>query len=88
MMFHHLVAVLLKYLCFPLHSMPKSKEVLSTTSGSDSDSEVEKKVLLLELHAQFICLSGLARNVLIIAFYMVNAVYLKSAILVYFFWVI
>ena len=54
MMFHHLVAVLVKYLCFLLNSMPKSKEVLSTTSGSDSDSEVEKKVLFLELHTQFI----------------------------------
>lgn len=34
--------------------MPKSKEVLSSTSGSDSDSDVDTKVCVLLIHFLFI----------------------------------
>lgn len=43
-----------------LSRMPKSKEVLSSTSGSDSDSEVETKVCVLPItsHSQTLCMNG------------------------------
>lgn len=34
--------------------MPKSKEVLSSTSGSDSDSDVDTKVCVIFIHLLFI----------------------------------
>lgn len=34
--------------------MPKSKEVLSSTSGSDSDSDVDTKVCVILIHLLFI----------------------------------
>lgn len=33
--------------------MPKSKEVLSSTSGSDSDSDVDTKVCVILIHLLF-----------------------------------